>query len=85
VEEASSSRRVAFAAPFLGKIISLDPSEVDGEIPCQKDAFLAAACGASIMDHFSELVDPRLGRNRRHKLIDIIVLTVCETRLQGMW
>ncbi len=35
------------------------------------------ARGASIMDHFSELVDPRLGRNRRHKLIDIIVLTVC--------
>ena len=33
--------------------------------------------GASIMDHFSELVDPRLGRNRRHKLIDIVVLTVC--------
>jgi predicted transposase YbfD/YdcC len=33
--------------------------------------------GASIIDHFSELTDPRLGRNRRHKLIDIVVLTVC--------
>jgi predicted transposase YbfD/YdcC len=33
--------------------------------------------GASIIDHFGELVDPRLGRNRRHKLIDIVVLTVC--------
>jgi predicted transposase YbfD/YdcC len=33
--------------------------------------------GVSIIDHFSELADPRLGRNRRHKLIDIVVLTVC--------
>ena len=29
------------------------------------------------MDHFEELVDPRLGRNKRHTLIDIVVLTVC--------
>jgi predicted transposase YbfD/YdcC len=33
--------------------------------------------GATIIDHFNELADPRLGRNRRHKLIDIVVLTVC--------
>ncbi len=33
--------------------------------------------GASIVDHFQELVDPRLGRNKRHSLIDIVVLTVC--------
>ena len=33
--------------------------------------------GASIVDHFRELVDPRVGRNKRHILIDIIVLTVC--------
>ena len=33
--------------------------------------------GASIVDHFSELVDPRIGRNKRHSLIDIVVLTVC--------
>jgi predicted transposase YbfD/YdcC len=32
---------------------------------------------ASIVDHFVELEDPRIGRNRRHKLIDIVVLTVC--------
>lgn len=31
----------------------------------------------SIVDHFVELEDPRIGRNRRHKLIDIVVLTVC--------
>ena len=32
---------------------------------------------ASIMGHFTELVDPQVGPNRRHNLIDIIVLTVC--------
>jgi predicted transposase YbfD/YdcC len=32
---------------------------------------------SSIVDHFVELEDPRIGRNRRHKLIDIVVLTVC--------
>ena len=32
---------------------------------------------ASIVDHFVKLEDPRIGRNRRHKLIDIVVLTVC--------
>ena len=31
----------------------------------------------SLMDHFVDLEDPRIGRNRRHKLIDIVVLTVC--------
>jgi hypothetical protein len=32
---------------------------------------------ASIVRYFGELADPRMGRNRRHKLIDIIVVTVC--------
>ena len=32
---------------------------------------------ASIVDHFTELVDPRIERHKRHSLIDIIVLTVC--------
>ena len=38
---------------------------------------MAERRSASIVDHFAELVDPRLGRNRRHTLIDIVVLTVC--------
>lgn len=33
--------------------------------------------GTSIVQYFGELADPRMGRNRRHKLIDIIVITVC--------
>jgi len=32
---------------------------------------------ASIVDHFTEICDPRIERNRKHNLIDIIVMTVC--------
>ena len=32
---------------------------------------------ASIIDHFSQLNDPRIERNKKHQLIDIIVLSVC--------
>ncbi len=39
---------VAFAAPYPGKIIPLDLKDYNGEIICQKDAFLCAAKGVSI-------------------------------------
>jgi len=32
---------------------------------------------SSLIEHFSELKDSRLERKKRHKLLDIIVLTVC--------
>jgi uncharacterized protein (TIGR00266 family) len=41
-------KRVAFAAPYPGKIIPLDLTKVSGEILCQKDAFLAAASGTEV-------------------------------------
>jgi len=41
-------KRVAFAAPYPGKIIPLDLSDLGGELYCQKDAFLCAAMGTSI-------------------------------------
>ncbi|MBL7811992.1 MAG: TIGR00266 family protein [Bacteroidetes bacterium] len=41
-------RRVAFAAPYAGKIIPLDLYELGGKIICQKDAFLCAAKGVSV-------------------------------------
>ena len=41
-------KRVAFAAPYPGKIIALDLDEVGGTILCQKDAFLAAALGTKV-------------------------------------
>lgn len=40
--------RVSFAAPYPGKIIPVDLSELDGKIICQKDSFLCAAKGVSI-------------------------------------
>ncbi len=39
---------VAFAAPYPGKIIPLNMNDVDGELLCQKDAFLCAAFGTKI-------------------------------------
>jgi uncharacterized protein (TIGR00266 family) len=44
----SVKRRVAFAAPYPGKIVPLDLSTLGGSVLCQKDAFLAAAKGVSI-------------------------------------
>ena len=41
-------KRVAFAAPYPGKIIPLDMAELNNELYCQKDAFLCAAFGTSI-------------------------------------
>ena len=40
--------RVAFAAPYPGKIIPLHLDELGGELICQKDAFLCAARGVQI-------------------------------------
>ncbi|WP_422329077.1 transposase family protein, partial [Thiothrix eikelboomii] len=31
---------------------------------------------ASLIDHFSPLEDPRIERNKRHALLDILVLVV---------
>lgn len=39
---------VAFAAPYPGKIIPMDLSELGGKVICQKDAFLCAAKGVSV-------------------------------------
>lgn len=44
----SGKQRVAFAAPYAGKIIPLDLSQLGGELVCQKDSFLCAARGVSI-------------------------------------
>ncbi len=44
----SVKRHVAFAAPYPGKIIPIDLGKLGGEILCQKDAFLCAACGTRV-------------------------------------
>ena len=40
--------RVAFAAPYPGRILAMDLAALGGELVCQKDSFLAAARGVSI-------------------------------------
>lgn len=47
-------KNVAFAAPYPGKIIPVDMSAVDGELLCQKDAFLCAAYGTKIGIAFTQ-------------------------------
>jgi uncharacterized protein (TIGR00266 family) len=44
----SGKKRVAFAAPYPGKIIPIDLSKITGELICQKDAFLCAAFGTEV-------------------------------------
>ncbi|HKT80681.1 MAG TPA: TIGR00266 family protein [Vicinamibacterales bacterium] len=44
----SQKRRVAFGAPYPGKIVPIHLAEIGGELIAQKDSFLAAAKGVSI-------------------------------------
>jgi uncharacterized protein (TIGR00266 family) len=46
--ESSQKRKVAFAAPYPGKIQPLHLAELGGDLLCQKDSFLCAAKGVSI-------------------------------------
>ena len=46
--EGSGKRRVAFAAPYPGKIVPVHLSEIGGTLICQKDSFLCAAKGVSL-------------------------------------
>jgi uncharacterized protein (TIGR00266 family) len=45
---ATVKRKVAFGAPYPGKIVPIDLSKVGGTFICQKDAFLCAAKGVSL-------------------------------------
>jgi uncharacterized protein (AIM24 family) len=46
--------RVAFAAPYPGKIVPLNMAELGGEFICQKDAFLCAALGTEVSIAFTK-------------------------------
>lgn len=52
----TGKRRVAFAAPYPGKIIPINMSEFGGEILCQKDAFLCAAHGTKVSIAFNKKI-----------------------------
>ncbi len=41
-------KSVAFSAPYPGKIIPVDMSKINGDLFCQKDAFLCAAYGTQL-------------------------------------
>jgi uncharacterized protein (AIM24 family) len=49
----SGKKRVAFAAPYPGKIIPMDLDLLGGDLICQKDAFLCAALGTKISIAFN--------------------------------
>jgi uncharacterized protein (TIGR00266 family) len=46
--QSNAKSRVAFAAPYPGRIIPIDLSTVSGELICQKDSFLCAALGTEV-------------------------------------
>ena len=48
INQTSQKRRIAFAAPYPGKIIPVHLAEMGGELIAQKDSFLVAAKGVSI-------------------------------------
>lgn len=52
--QARAKQRVAFAAPYPGKILPMDLRQLGGTLICQKDAFLCAARGVSLGIHFQQ-------------------------------
>jgi uncharacterized protein (AIM24 family) len=46
--ESQQKRKVAFAAPYPGRILPIHLSQLGGELICQKDSFLCAAKGVSL-------------------------------------
>jgi len=46
--QSHGKQRVAFAAPYPGKILPMDLRQLGGTLICQKDAFLCAARGVSL-------------------------------------
>jgi uncharacterized protein (TIGR00266 family) len=54
--QAPHRQKVAFAAPYPGKIIPMHLDQVGGELICQKDSFLAAARGIQIAIAFQKKI-----------------------------
>jgi len=52
--QVQQKQRVAFAAPYPGKILPMDLRQLGGMLICQKDAFLCAARGVSLGIHFQQ-------------------------------
>jgi uncharacterized protein (TIGR00266 family) len=56
LNNADTVKRLAFAAPYPGKIIPLDMTALGGTFICQKDSFLCAAQGIEIEIAFSKKI-----------------------------
>ena len=54
VNQGSTRQRIAFAAPYPGKILPMDLRQLGGMLICQKDAFLCAARGVSLGIYFQQ-------------------------------
>jgi uncharacterized protein (TIGR00266 family) len=52
----SSKAKVAFGAPYPGKIIPMDLKQMGGMVVCQRDSFLCAARGVQIGIHFQQKI-----------------------------
>jgi uncharacterized protein (TIGR00266 family) len=52
--QATTRQRIAFAAPYPGKILPMDLRQLGGTLICQKDAFLCAARGVALGIHFQQ-------------------------------
>ena len=52
--QATAKQRVAFAAPYPGKILPMDLRQLGGMLICQKDSFLCAARGVTLGIHFQQ-------------------------------
>jgi len=52
--QGQGKKRVAFSAPYPGKIIPIDMATIGGELICQKDAFLCAALGTQVTIAFNK-------------------------------
>jgi uncharacterized protein (AIM24 family) len=48
LNKSGQKKRIAFGAPYPGKIIPINLAEIGGELITQKDSFLAAAKGVSL-------------------------------------
>lgn len=52
----AAKSRVAFAAPYPGKIVPMDLAQLGGELICQRDAFLCAALGTQVDIAFNKRI-----------------------------
>lgn len=56
LNNSNTKKRIAFGAPYPGKIIPVDLGRMGGEFLCQKDAFLCAARGIDIDIAFTKKI-----------------------------